>query len=133
MKIIMLICSKKHYFLIFLILVFIIDVTVSSSHTHFYFLSVCCTYLTVWHLKEIWYYVYKNLITHLFGFSYLIQNLVRGWIKKLPIVFLHPKFCLLPGLKYLTWYHIFSYPQLIFPLNMGIFKFLTSTNQVAKS
>jgi len=40
--------------------------------------------------------------------------------------------CLPPGLKYLTQYHIFNYPQLIFPLNMKIIKFLTSTNQMAK-
>jgi hypothetical protein len=58
-----------------LFIVFITDVTVSSSHTHFYFPSLCFKCLTVWHLKEMCYYVYKNIITHLFGFPALILKI----------------------------------------------------------
>jgi hypothetical protein len=81
---------QKHYFLIFLVLVFIIDVTVSSSHTHFYFLSMCCICLTIWHMKEMWYYVYKNLITHLFGFSGLILKFGEAESRIWPLRFSTP-------------------------------------------
>lgn len=102
-----------------LFVVFITDVTVSSSHTHFYFPSVCCIFLTVWHLKEMWYYVYKNIITHLYGFPGLILKFGERLNREVsPYVSAPSILCLPPWLKYLTQYHIFNYPQLIFPMRI---------------
>jgi len=73
-----------------------------------------------------------SAITHLYGFPGLILKFGERLNREVsPYVSAPSILCLPPWLKYLTQYHIFNYPQLIFP--MRIIKFLTSTNQVAKS